>query len=285
MTELYRTSGAGNDFLALAEPTAPPAPEIIRAWCARGVSLGADGVFTIRRVAGDADAPTAINMVYWNADGGEAALCVNATRCAAQLAFHLGFAKSAVTVNTGSGPFAARQVSADEIELEMAPPNELPREARFDDAHQGWALTVGVPHAVLPWDDDLARCPVAELGRFVRRHEQFGGAGANANFVRFPSPHELEIRTFERGVEAETLACGSGVLASVLVGVWIGKLELPVRARTKGGFVLTVDGEVGEDGRRIARWTMAGDARVLARVDTFPGAEQLLPAPLWEPAP
>src|SRR6185295_9294746 len=88
MTELFRTSGAGNDFLALVEPAAPPAPEIIRAWCARGVSLGADGVFTTRRAGehGDAGAVRAIDLVYWNADGGEAALCVNATRCAAQLA-------------------------------------------------------------------------------------------------------------------------------------------------------------------------------------------------------
>ena len=72
------------------------------------------------------------------------------------------------------------------------------------------------------------------------------------------------------------------MLAAVAVGVWTGQLELPVRARTKGGFVLTVDGEIAADGRRIARWTMAGDARVLACVETFPGAERALPAPLWD---
>src|SRR5262245_41593452 len=107
MTELFRTSGAGNDFLALVEPAAAPAPETVRAWSARGVSLGADGVFTIRR-AGERDgagAARAIDLVYWNADGGEAALCVNATRCAAQLAFHLGWAERALTVNTGAGLF------------------------------------------------------------------------------------------------------------------------------------------------------------------------------------
>ena len=291
MTELFRTSGAGNDFLALVEPAAPPAPETIRAWCARGVSLGADGVFTIRR-AGERDggvgAATAIDLVYWNADGGEAALCVNATRCAAQLAFHRGWAERALTVNTGAGPFAARQVSTSEIALEMAPPTDEPRAVSFTDQLDGWAMTVGVPHAVLEWKDDLAKCPVRDLGPAIRRHETFGDAGANANFVRFlrfPTKHELEIRTFERGVEAETLACGSGILAAVAVGVWTGQLELPVRARTKGGFVLTVDGEIAADGRHIARWTMAGDARVLARVETFAAAEQPLPAPLWEAAP
>jgi len=284
MSELFRVSGAGNDFLALVEPPAPPAPETIRAWCRRGVSLGADGVFTVRR---EADAAT-IAMVYWNADGGEAALCVNATRCAAQLAFQLGWAEREVTVRTGAGPFAARRISDAEIALEMAPPEGPEGSARAVTLAvagrelAGWAHTVGVPHAIVPWDDDLASCPVAELGPPIRRHAQFGATGVNANFVRFAGPHDLDIRTFERGVEAETLACGSGVLAAVAVGVWTGKLELPVRARTKGGFVLTVDGEIAADGKRIARWTMAGDARVLARLETFPGAEQALPEPLWD---
>jgi diaminopimelate epimerase len=287
VTELYRTSGAGNDFLALVEPPAPPARETIRAWCARGVSLGADGVFTIRRVGdGDAsDATPAIDMVYWNADGGEAALCVNATRCAAQLAFHLGWAERAVTVRTGAGPFAARQVSADEVQLEMAPPEATARPMTLTlgaGELSGWTHTVGVPHAIVPWESDLALCPVAELGPPIRRHDRFGAPGANANFVRFAGPHDLDIRTWERGVEGETLACGSGVLATVDAGVGAGKLQLPVRARTKGGFVLTVDGETADDGRRIARWTMAGDARVLARLEIFPGAERSLPTPLWE---
>src|SRR5262245_41625300 len=144
MAELFRVSGAGNDFLALVEPPAPPAPEVIRAWCRRGVSLGADGVFTLRR-AGETSEPAAtstVELVYWNADGGEAALCVNATRCAAQLAFHLGWAERRVIVRTGAGPFAARQVSDDEIELEMAPPSEEPRAVSFYYNLDGWAMTV-----------------------------------------------------------------------------------------------------------------------------------------------
>jgi len=284
MSELFRVSGAGNDFLALVEPPAPPAPETIRAWCRRGVSLGADGVFTLRRVdeSRERDAAGTVEIVYWNADGGEAALCVNATRCAAQLAFHLGWAERQVIVRTGAGPFAARQVSTSEIALEMAPPGEEPRAVSFTDQLDGWAMTVGVPHAIVKWEQDLATCPVADFGPIIRRHELFGEAGANANFVRYPSEHELDIRTYERGVEGETLACGSGVLAAAATGVSEGKLQLPVRARTKGGFVLTVDGETADDGRRIARWTMAGDARVLARLETFAGAEQVLPSPLWD---
>ena len=102
--------------------------ETIRAWCRRGVSLGADGVFAIRRAAGEDAGATAVDMTYWNADGGEAALCVNATRCAAQLAFHLGWAEHHVVVHTGAGPFAGRRISNDTIELEMEPAEDAPRE-------------------------------------------------------------------------------------------------------------------------------------------------------------
>ena len=283
MAELYRTTGAGNDFLALVESASSPSAETIRTWCRRGVSLGADGVFAIRRAADKDPGATTVDMTYWNADGGEAALCVNATRCAAQLAFHLEWAESNVIVNTGAGPFHARRISNDTIELEMEPAEGAPRAVTLPAAGRelaGWAITVGVPHAVIPCADDLARCPVATLGPPLRRHEQFGAAGANANFVRFADPHDLDIRTWERGVEGETLACGSGVLAAVAAGVASGVLELPVRARTKGGFVLTVDGESA--GGVIKHWTMAGDARVLARLDTLPGAEQRLPAQAWE---
>jgi diaminopimelate epimerase len=277
VTTLYRTTGAGNDFLALVEPAAVPAPRTIRAWCRRGVSLGADGIFVLAR-----DGEASVAMRYFNADGGEAALCVNATRCAAQLAVHLGWVRGEVTIRTGAGPFAARQLSAAEVELEMAPAETAPRQvdlALSGAELAGWAITVGVPHAVIPWTENLGRCPVAALGPPVRRHREFP-QGANANFVRWRGRHDLDIRTWERGVEAETLACGSGVLAVVAVGVRIGALELPVRARTKGGFVLTVAGDARSG--TIRRWTMAGDARVLARLEALAGAEQELPPPSWE---
>jgi diaminopimelate epimerase len=277
LTELFRVSGAGNDFLALAEPAAAPAAETIRAWCRRGVSLGADGVFTLKR-----EENGAVEMVYWNADGGQAALCVNATRCAAQLACELGWAAGELTIRTGAGPFAARRVSAHEVELEMSPPESAPEPMSLSvegGKLSAWSLVVGVPHAVIPWDDDLGRCPVATLGPPIRRHPAFPD-GANANFVRWRGPHRFDIRTWERGVEGETLACGSGVLAAVATGVAAGTLELPARARTKGGFELTVDGEAA--GGAVTRWTMAGDARVLARGEVFPAAGQPLPPPAWE---
>ncbi|MES1241028.1 MAG: diaminopimelate epimerase [Acidobacteriota bacterium] len=270
MTEFYKVSGSGNDFVALAEPAEAPSPEMIRAWCRRGVSLGADGVFVLRR------GREAVGMDYYNADGYPAELCLNGTRCAAQLAFHLGWANGVVTVRTASGAVGARRLDAARVTLELLAP-ETPEELAVEvDGihHAGYRLRVGVPHFVLPWRESLERAPVAGLGRSLRYHPAFGEAGANVNFVRYPGRDRMEIRTYERGVEAETLSCGSGILASVRVGVHLGRIELPVRVSVQGGFEL----EVGESG---SSWLLTGDARVVARGDLLEGAEAAPPAPPW----
>lgn len=278
MSSFYKLSGAGNDFIALVEPSAPPSAAEIRAWCRRGLSLGADGLFLLARTG-----PAAARMTYFNADGGEAALCLNGTRCAARLAFELGWAEggAAVTVETGAGRHRARRLTDTEVEVEVPPlarapePRELAVEGR---RLRGWTVSVGVPHLVLEWPEELAEAPVASLGALLRRHPDLGPEGANVDFVRFDPPAagrgRLAVRTYERGVEAETLACGTGVLAAAAVALAEGRARLPVEAATRGGFVLTVDGEVGEGGggpperrggSRPGSWSLAGDARVVAR--------------------
>ena len=272
MTEFYKVSGSGNDFVALAEPETDPSPETIRAWCRRGVSLGADGVFVLRRESGG------VGMDYFNSDGYPADLCLNGTRCAAQLAFHLGWAESGVAIRTGSGEVAARRLDAARITLELPVP-ETPAELTLEvDGihHAGYRVRVGVPHFVLPWPESLERAPVASLGRKLRHHPAHGEAGANVNFVRYPDPKRMEIRTFERGVEAETLACGSGIVGSTAVGVYLGRLELPVQVTVQGGFEL----EVGGSGET---WLLTGDARVVARGTLLEGAEASPPPPSWKP--
>jgi diaminopimelate epimerase len=278
VSELFRLSGAGNDFLALVEPDRDPSGATIRAWCRRGVSLGADGVFTLRR---DEDDEDRVHMGYFNSDGGAADLCVNGTRCAAQLAFHLGWAERRVKVRTPAGELLARKLSDTEVELEVPFVPSAPEPFALDAGGrriEGVALIVGVPHAVAEWPDDLATLPIADLGPPVRRHAGFPH-GANANFVRWPDAHAMEIRTWERGVEAETLACGTGVLASVAAGVAAGRLALPVLALTRGGFVVTVSGEAADG--VISAWTIAGDARVLSCMETFAAAEGDLPPLAW----
>ena len=272
MTEFFRLSGGGNGFLALVEPPSEPAAALIRAWCSRGLSLGADGLFVLRRAPGGA------RMDYFNADGRPAELCINGTRCAARLALELGWADAELIVETGAGPVPARRSGEDEIALTLpapAPPGAaltLEIEGR---PIAGWRVDSGVPHFVVVWPQSLAAAPVAEIGPPLRRHRQLGAGGANVDFVRFPDAGRLEIRTFERGVEAETLACGTGVLAAAAVGLALGRLEMPARALTAGGFELTV-GRAGPE-----RLELAGDARLIASGRLRPAASELPPPPAW----
>lgn len=263
MTSFFKVSGSGNDFLALAEPASDPPPERIRAWCRRGISLGADGLFILRRDE------AGVAMGYFNADGLPAALCLNGTRCAAQLAYHLGWAEGDLGIGTEAGRFTARRVDEARISLEVPVP-ETPREIAPEVdgiARAGMFVRVGVPHLVLVWPESLETAPVLTLGAALRRHPVFP-EGANVNFVRFAAPDQMEIRTYERGVEDETLSCGTGVLAGAAVGLALGKAELPLRVSTRGGFELEVAA-----GPQTDRWFLTGDARIVARGELLPGAE------------
>ncbi len=285
-TQFFVVSGSGNDFLALAEPEETPGAEQIRAWCRRGVSLGADGLFVLRRRDGG------VVMDYFNADGLPADLCLNGTRCAARLAFHLGWADGRVTIETPAGAFAARAVAEGLVAIELPPPGE-PRELTVEaggERHRGWAVMVGVPHFVLVWPQGLGEAPVEALGSPLRRHAQFAPAGTNVNFVRFPAAgagqaSRMEIRTYERGVEAETLSCGTGVLAGAATGLALGLASLPLAVLTAGGFELEVDAAPRERPfAAAARWTLSGDARVLARGELTPEAERSPAPPVWSAA-
>ena len=271
-------SGGGNDFLALAAPVREPTAGEIRAWCARGLSLGADGLFTLQ--------PTdtgGVRMRYWNADGHPAALCLNGTRCAARLAIHLGWSAGRFPVETDAGTFAATAVAPTEIALQLPAPDELPHRRTLEvdgRLYDGWFVTVGVPHLVLVWPESLALAPVASLGARLRAHPDFAPGGTNVDFVRFPARHRMEIRSFERGVEAETLACGTGVLASTAVGLQLDLACLPLAATTLGGFTLTVDGRTADSAPR--HWSLAGDARLLGTIEPSPEAGVPAPsAPQW----
>lgn len=291
---IYKLSGAGNDFLALIEPESPPPAERIRAWCRRGLSLGADGLILLERSANGA------RMVYFNSDGGRGDLCLNGARCAARLALELGWDDGGtLRLETDCGLLTARRavmgdVAGDVVAVDLPDLLETPEKVHLEvesTVYSGWLTRVGVPHLVLPWaatgssSRGLADAPVATLGRRLRFHPELGEEGANVDFVHFVAPHRLEIRAYERGVEAETLACGTGIVAAVAVGVYDDRLALPVTVLTAGGFELTVDGElrIDADGEidPNSHLVLTGDARLVARVDLLDGASTLPKPPSW----
>lgn len=289
MTRFFKLSGAGNDFVALAEPEAPPDREQIAAWCRRGLSVGADGLFVLRRVAAGSGT-TRVAMDHFNADGGLAELCFNGARCAARLAFHLGWAEDAVEVATAAGVFRAEAAGRGVVRIEAPVPEHAPEAVHLEldtppaagglgASVDGWRLMVGVPHLVVVCAQGVAGLDLPRLGPPLRRHPLLGPAGANVDFVAFPKPDVLELRTWERGVEGETLACGSGVIAAARVGLQLGQASLPLEVRTAGGQALRLEGTA--EGGRPTRWSLVGDARLVAEgtLGNEAGAPQR--APTW----
>lgn len=253
----YKVSGAGNDFIVLVEPEGDPEAEWVQRVCRRGISLGADGVFVLRRQ----DAGR-VEMVHYNPDGGRSELCLNGTRCAVRLAAELGWAE-APTIVTDSGDIAGRVVDDKNVELRWAWP--APAKRRLDLAIDGRdpvvveLVDVGVPYAVLDWPQgaagaDLDEAPVAEMGAAIRSHPQVGPRGANVAFVHTVGPGEARVRFYERGVEAETLASGTGVMATA----WCkAEGDSPYTVTTVAGFRIVA--RFASDGAMLT-----GDARVLA---------------------
>lgn len=277
MIDFFCLSGGGNDFLALVEPTRDPSRQQIVSWCRRGLSVGADGLFILRRRS-----DLAVELAYWNSDGTAGDLCLNATRCAARLAHHLGWATDRLQIHTPAAAIKAQLHGDDQVEVHVPLPasEPAPRRLRLDNQEvEGWLLTIGVPHLVVTSSDSLAAIDVPSLGRALRYHSGLAPAGANVNFVRFPKTGTLEIRTYERGVENETLACGTGVLASTYVGLQNQQASLPMEVITLGGLPATVQGAL--EGGRLRSWSLIGDARLVASGTLHEGADIRAPKTEW----
>lgn len=273
MMPYFRLSGGGNDFLAFADPNPRLSADQIRRLCRRGLSLGADGLFLVQRAADNG-----VRMSYFNSDGSPAALCLNGTRCAAQLACHLGWCTSPLRVETGAGDIDANRLDETRVTLALPRPKEPEQCAVTTDVDtvRGWRVDVGVPHFVLIATESLRSAPVERLGASLRSHLRFGEAGTNVDFVRYVTPQRFEIRTFERGVDAETLACGTGVLAAAAVGRILGRCRFPATALTRGGFLFALDHDADAN-----RWQLTGDARLLAEGTLHPGAWEIPLEPEW----
>jgi diaminopimelate epimerase len=234
--------GAANDFVVVdhREPFLPePAEGLLRRLCDRRRGVGADGVLLLER-----DPELDYAMRYHNADGGRADYCGNGARCLARFALERGLGRDGVVrFRSGAGAQEARRAAGGAIELHFGvvaapgPPEALEAAGR---AFTGQAFAVGVPHFVVEVPE-VAGVPVGEWGPALRRHARFAPAGVNVDFVaRLPvAGGRVAMRTFERGVEAETLACGSGAIASALWAAGRG-VPSPVEVLTEGGDVLVV---------------------------------------------
>jgi len=247
----WKMSGSGNDFIVIdnrrGSVAAAAGADLARRLCRRGFSVGADGLILIER-SRVAD----FSWRFFNADGSEAAMCGNGGRCAARFAFLKGIAPARMRFMTGAGLISA-EVKGERVKLQLPLPSGYrERVAVAVDGRRidpGF-LVVGVPHAVVQ-AAALEQAPVAQLGRALRYDPAFGTAGANVNFFSVDGPRRLSVRTYERGVEAETMACGTGSVATALVAAAAGLVKSPVTVTTSGGEELVVHfrrrgGEYGE---------------------------------------
>lgn len=232
-------SGAGNHFVLLdvrkKRPRFKPSL-LVRALCAHGHSVGADGALFVGK-SSVAD----FRLVYYNSDGNEAAMCGNGARCAARYAFDTKLAGATMLIEAGSGLVRAR-VDGDSVELDMGRPRDLRIDLVLKTSTgtlKGDFVDTGVPHFVIvprSWE----KLDVQRLGREVRFHRAFHPEGTNVNFVRTLSRSSVRVRTYERGVEAETLACGTGAVAVAVCLTARNLLRPPVKVHTAGGEVLEV---------------------------------------------
>jgi diaminopimelate epimerase len=258
--------GAGNDFLVFDGRTGPHLaawlPAATTRLCHRRLGVGADGVLLV-----SPDSEGVARLVYWNADGSEAAFCANGTRCAARfVAERWGW--TAPVLLTPFAAIAAR-VKGAEVTLDLPAPAEVAEWRTFavrSGEVRARFMVVGVPHLVVPvaWDDFWVR-PLEPLAPELRSHPGLGAAGANVSFVAV-AEGGLAVRSWERGVEGETLSCGSGDVAVALTALAEGWTTPPARVRTASGRVLEVEaaGEPPQCPARLtgpAEWVCDGELR------------------------
>jgi diaminopimelate epimerase len=239
--EFRKMNGAGNDFVLIdnrAGNIRLTREQIVRI-CHRQRGVGADGLFLLIPCrSGKADWA----WEFYNSDGSAADMCGNGARCFARFIEKTVGARSKTTFETGAGVITANFEGA-RVTVTLTPPRELrlgevvPTSAGALTVH---SLNTGVPHAVI-FVPDADKAMVQSLGAEVRHHKHFAPKGTNVNFVQILAPGQIRVRTFERGVEGETLACGTGVSASAMVAGRVHGFRPPVKVQVQGGEMLNVN--------------------------------------------
>ncbi len=261
----YKMSGSGNDFI-LVDDRKGNLPindrsAFSRKVCRRRLDVGADGLIVI-----ESSQSADFKWDFYNADGSVAEMCGNGARCAARYAWLIGAVnKPSMCFETLAGLISA-DVGDDAVTLQMTDPG-VPRmaESISVDGNQlsVHCIDTGVPHAVIVVDG-LDAVPLSDLGPKVRYHSHFVPKGTNVNFISINDNGSVGIRTYERGVEAETLACGTGAVAGAIVASRLYSLLPPVRMIVKSGLPLDIDFQ-SENDYQYRNVTLKGEARVVYR--------------------
>jgi diaminopimelate epimerase len=270
MIEFVKMSGSGNDFILIdnRDGNLPVANvlEFVKRICARVGSVGADGMILI-----EPSERVDFRWRFFNADGSEVDMCGNGGRCAARFARIRGIAGERMSFETGAGIIDA-EVSGNRVRLRLTDPHSL----RIDETIpvngrdiEVSGINTGVPH-VIHYVNDLDGFDVFQTGRAIRFHAHYQPAGTNANFVKIIDRHAIGVRTYERGVEEETLACGTGSVAAALISSWKGQVDSPVDVTVKSGETLRIHFGKNESG--FERVYLEGGADVVYEGRLWPEA-------------
>ena len=253
-TKMY---GSGNDFVVIdnrAGVLKKNLPALAVRLCNRKFGIGADGLMLVER-SFSAD----FKMRIFNADGSEAEMCGNGSRCIASFAYKNGIAGKDMVFETLAGSISAK-ITGEKVRVRLGDPSETLTGIALDVSGRRLKANftnTGVPHAVL-FTKALEKTDVQGLGRLIRYHKRFAPRGTNVNFVSVIDDKTIKIRTYERGVEGEALACGTGSAAAAVISSLLGYVKPPVSVITRSGLVLKIYFRRGASG--ITDLFLEGDA-------------------------
>ena len=251
--------GSGNDFIIIDNRKKNISIKNLKSFvtkiCSRRFSIGADGV-----IFNEKSSRADFKWRFFNSDGSVAEMCGNGGRCVARYAFTKRIAGKSLCFETIAGLIRA-EIKGERVKIQLTEPNNLRLGIKLKISGKERGLNfinTGVPH-VVHFVKNLEECSVEELGREIRFHREFSPAGTNVNFVEHNKGSFLRIRTYERGVEGETLACGTGSVASVLIASALGKVSSPCSITPQSGETLKVYFDRNEEAFRNVY--LEGEAR------------------------
>ncbi len=254
--DFTKMNGAGNDFVIIDNRGLNKSlkKDQIARLCDRHRGIGADGLLAVEPAEGEAD----VKFRYYNSDGGEAEMCGNGARCFGRYTARLlGGDLKSLTFETIAGTLRAEFIG-DEVCIDMSDPVDLRMEALVEGVGSVHNLNTGVPHAVV-FVEDLDNCDIIKNGAAIRYHDLYAPNGTNVNFVSIIESQHLSVRTYERGVEGETLACGTGITACALIHHLQTGAPSPIQIDVRGGETLSIAFEPGPD-RSFSKVTLTGPA-------------------------